>query len=48
MLVEQMEWQWCYFDDFMHDLKENRIEYLQGLSDWDKYGNGWTSRTNRY
>ena len=35
-------------DDFMQDLKENRIEYLQGLSDWDKYGNGWTSRTNRY
>jgi hypothetical protein len=32
----------------MQDLKENRIEYLQGLSDWDKYGNGWTSRTNRY
>ena len=35
-------------DDFMQDLKENRIEYLQGLSGWDKYGNGWTSRTNRY
>ena len=35
-------------DDFMQDLKENRIEYLQGLSDWDKYGNGWTNRTNRY
>ena len=31
----------------MQDLKENRIEYLQGLSDWDKYGKGWTSRTNR-
>ena len=35
-------------DDFMQDLKENRIEYLQGLSGWDKYGDGWTSRTNRY
>lgn len=35
-------------DDFMHDLKENRIEYLRGLSDWGKYGNGWTNRTNRY
>lgn len=35
-------------DNFMQDLKENRIEYLQGLSGWDKYGDGWTSRTNRY
>ena len=35
-------------DDFMQDLKENRIEYLQGLSDWGKYGNGWANRTNRY
>jgi hypothetical protein len=35
-------------DDFMQDLKENRIEYLQGLSGWGKYGKGWTSRTNRY
>ena len=35
-------------DDFMQDLKENRIEYLEGLSGWDKYGDGWTSRTNRY
>lgn len=35
-------------DDFMQDLKENRIEYLRGLSDWNKYGNGWTNRTNRY
>ena len=35
-------------DEFMQDLKENRIEYLQGLSGWDKYGDGWTSRTNRY
>ena len=30
------------------NIKENRIEYLQGLSGWDKYGDGWTSRTNRY
>ena len=35
-------------DDFMQDLKENRIEYLRGLSGWTKYGEGWTSRTNRY
>lgn len=35
-------------DGFMQDLKENRIEYLQGLSDWNKYGNGWAKRTNRY
>ena len=35
-------------DDFMQDLKENRIEYLQSLSGWDKYGDGWTGRTNRY
>ena len=35
-------------DNFMQDLKENRLEYLHGLSGWDKYGDGWTSRTNRY
>jgi len=35
-------------DDFMQKLKENRIEYLRGLSGWDKYGKGWTNRTNRY
>ena len=35
-------------DDFMQDLKENRIEYLRGLSGWPKYRNGWTNRTNRY
>ena len=35
-------------NDFMNALKENRIEYLRGLSDWDKYGRGWTNRTNRY
>ena len=35
-------------DKFMDDLKENRLEYLQGLSDWEKYGRGWTNRTNRY
>ena len=35
-------------DDFMQDLKENRIEYLEGLSGWNKYRDGWTSRTNRY
>lgn len=35
-------------DDFMKDLKENRIEYLRGLSGWAKYGKGWTNRTNRY
>ena len=28
--------------------KENRIEYLRGLSDWGKYGDGWANRTNRY
>jgi len=35
-------------DDFMKDLKENRIEYLHGLSGWIKYGTGWANRTNRY
>ena len=35
-------------DEFMKDLKENRIEYLHGLSGWDKYGNGWSKRTNKY
>ncbi len=35
-------------NDFMNALKENRIEYLRGLSDWGKYGRGWTNRTNRY
>ena len=35
-------------DDFMRDLKENRIEYLQKLPEWNKYGKGWTARTNRY
>lgn len=35
-------------NDFMNALKENRIEYLRGLSDWEKYGRGWTNRTNRY
>ena len=35
-------------DKFMDELKENRLEYLQGLPDWDKYGRGWTNRTNTY
>ncbi len=35
-------------DDFMDKLKENRLEYLQGLPKWDEYGRGWTNRTNRY
>ena len=35
-------------DDFMQDLKENRIKYLRGLFGWGKYGCGWTNRTNRY
>ena len=35
-------------DKFMNDLKENRLEYLQGLSDWEKYGDGWANRTNKY
>lgn len=35
-------------DDFMDTLKANRLEYLQGLDTWDKYGNGWSARTNRY
>ena len=35
-------------DKFMDDLKENRLEYLQRLPDWGKYGDGWTNRTNRY
>ncbi|MCQ2581340.1 MAG: hypothetical protein MJ164_04210 [Alphaproteobacteria bacterium] len=35
-------------DDFMQHLKANRIEYLQGLPGWTKYGSGWTNRTNKY
>ncbi len=35
-------------EDFMNNLKENRLEYLAGLSTWDKYGDGWTARTERY
>ena len=35
-------------DDFMDALKENRLEYLQGLDTWDEYGRGWTKRTNKY
>ena len=35
-------------DKFMDDLKENRLEYLQRLPDWEKYGDGWTNRTNTY
>ena len=33
---------------FMNTLKENRIEYLRSLSDWEKYGDGWANRTNTY
>ena len=33
---------------FMEVLIENRIEYLKGLADWDRYGRGWAARTNRY
>ena len=35
-------------DRFMEVLIENRIEYLKTLADWDRYGRGWTARTNRY
>ena len=35
-------------DDFMQVLKENRIKYLRTVSGWNKYGHGWTNRTNRY
>jgi len=35
-------------NNFMQDLKINRIKYLQGLPGWNKYGRGWTNRTNRY
>jgi len=35
-------------DNFMQNLKENRIEYLQGLSGWKKYGRGWQNRTKKY
>ena len=35
-------------DRFMEVLIENRIEYLKGLADWDRYGRGWEARTNRY
>lgn len=33
---------------FMDKLIDNRMDYLQKLTDWDKYGSGWKSRTNRY
>ena len=33
---------------FMDALKEKRLEYLAGLSTWNKYGDGWTARTERY
>jgi len=33
---------------FMNSLKENRLNYLQNLPDWEKYKKGWTNRTNRY
>lgn len=35
-------------DKFMDDLKEKRLEYLQRLPDWEKYGDGWTNHTNAY
>ena len=35
-------------NDFLDTLKENRIEYLRSLSDWEKYGDGWANRTNTY
>lgn len=35
-------------DDFMRNLKESRIEYLQRLSSWKKYGRGWANRTKKY
>lgn len=33
---------------FMETLIEKRIEYLQSLAGWDRYGRSWESRTNRY
>jgi len=35
-------------DRFMEALRENRLEYLQSLGGWDRYGRGWEARTNRY
>lgn len=35
-------------DRFMKALIENRIEYLQSLAGWNRYGRGWEARTNRY
>lgn len=35
-------------DDFVKQLIENRLEYLQGLKEWEKYKNGWIDRTNGY
>jgi hypothetical protein len=35
-------------NDFMDDLKENRLEYLQRLPDWGKYGDGWANHTNTF
>lgn len=35
-------------DSFINELKANRLKYLQKLSGWKKYGNGWKKRTNRY
>ena len=35
-------------NDFMNTLKCNRLKYLRTLSGWDKFGRGWTKRTNAY
>ncbi|MDE6478075.1 MAG: hypothetical protein K2L94_02380, partial [Alphaproteobacteria bacterium] len=34
--------------DFMKELKEKRIEYLQQTANWSTAKGGWTKRTNNY
>lgn len=31
----------------INDYAESRLQYLRGLSNWKRYGKGWTTRVNR-
>lgn len=31
----------------INDYAESRLRYLRGLSNWERYGKGWTTRVNR-
>lgn len=35
-------------DEFMKNLFNYRMDFLKGLKDWKKYGDGWTIRTQGY